>query len=129
MLTFFSAVLAIGNSHMPTRSVLLVIEAKREKKDDPHHVFSAPLNICLSARQTRDPQLLLSLDNYPHVFSVTSTGIRRYLTLVQPLDRETQDSFIFTVLRAVVICVQYLCVREREIKKWIDKAAAGVLKN
>uniref|UniRef100_A0A3Q3RC81 Protocadherin-15 n=1 Tax=Monopterus albus TaxID=43700 RepID=A0A3Q3RC81_MONAL len=35
---------------------------------------------------------------YSNVFSVSATGIRRYLTLVQPLDRETQDSYTFTLL-------------------------------
>ncbi|KAM7370799.1 hypothetical protein PAMP_010319 [Pampus punctatissimus] len=48
--------------------------------------------------ETRDPQLQFSLDSYSNVFSVTATGIRRYLTLVQPLDRETQDSYTFTLL-------------------------------
>ncbi|CAK6979421.1 LOW QUALITY PROTEIN: protocadherin-15-like, partial [Scomber scombrus] len=48
--------------------------------------------------ETRDPQLQFSLDSYSNVFSVTATGIRRYLTLLQPLDRETQDSYTFTLL-------------------------------
>ncbi|XP_056286606.1 protocadherin-15-like [Pseudoliparis swirei] len=48
--------------------------------------------------ETRDPQLQFSLDRYAHVFSVSATGIRRYLTLVEPLDRETQDSYTFTLL-------------------------------
>lgn len=48
--------------------------------------------------QSRDPQLQLSLDNYSTVFSVSPAGIKRFLTLMQPLDRETQDSYTFTVL-------------------------------
>uniref|UniRef100_A0A3B4VLL0 Protocadherin-related 15b n=1 Tax=Seriola dumerili TaxID=41447 RepID=A0A3B4VLL0_SERDU len=48
--------------------------------------------------RTRDPQLQFSLDSYSNVFSMSATGIRRYLTLVQPLDRETQDSYTFTLI-------------------------------
>uniref|UniRef100_A0A3B5L928 Cadherin domain-containing protein n=1 Tax=Xiphophorus couchianus TaxID=32473 RepID=A0A3B5L928_9TELE len=46
----------------------------------------------------RDPQLHFSLDSYSHVFSISTTGIRRYLMLLQPVDRETQDSYTFTLL-------------------------------
>ncbi|XP_068611043.1 protocadherin-15-like [Brachionichthys hirsutus] len=62
--------------------------------------LSAPLAIVAldnDVEETRDPQLLLSLDNYSHVFSVSVTGITRYLTLVQPLDREIRDSYAFTL--------------------------------
>ncbi|XP_038592050.1 protocadherin-15-like isoform X1 [Micropterus salmoides] len=62
--------------------------------------LSAPLAIIAldnDVEETRDPQLQLSLDTYHDVFSVSATGIRRYLTLVQPLDRETQDSYTFTL--------------------------------
>nr|XP_057918204.1 protocadherin-15-like [Doryrhamphus excisus] len=48
--------------------------------------------------ETKDPQLQLSLDSYADVFAVSARGIRRYLTLVQPLDREAQDSYTFTLL-------------------------------
>uniref|UniRef100_A0A3Q2QX69 Protocadherin-related 15b n=1 Tax=Fundulus heteroclitus TaxID=8078 RepID=A0A3Q2QX69_FUNHE len=47
---------------------------------------------------TRDPQLLFSVDSYSDVFAVSTSGIRRYLTLLQPLDREAQDSYTFTLL-------------------------------
>ncbi|XP_047183468.1 protocadherin-15-like isoform X2 [Scophthalmus maximus] len=63
--------------------------------------LSAPLAIIAldnDVEETRDPQLQFSLDSYSNVFSVSATGIRRYLTLVQPLDRETQDSYTFTLL-------------------------------
>ncbi|XP_047465769.1 protocadherin-15-like isoform X3 [Mugil cephalus] len=62
---------------------------------------SAPLAIVAldnDVEETRDPQLQFSLDSYSHVFSVSATGIRRYLTLVQPVDRETQDSYTFTLV-------------------------------
>ncbi|XP_029953285.1 protocadherin-15-like [Salarias fasciatus] len=63
--------------------------------------LSAPLAIIAldnDVEETRDPQLHFSLDSYSHVFSVSSSGISRYLTLVQPVDRETQDSYTFTLL-------------------------------
>lgn len=48
--------------------------------------------------ETKDPQLQFSLGSYSNIFAVTAAGIRRYLILVQPLDRETQDSYTFTLL-------------------------------
>uniref|UniRef100_A0A3Q3X0X9 Protocadherin-15 n=1 Tax=Mola mola TaxID=94237 RepID=A0A3Q3X0X9_MOLML len=62
--------------------------------------LSAPLVIVAldnDVEESRDPQLQLSLDSYSDVFSVSTAGIRRYLTLVQPLDREAQDSYTFTL--------------------------------
>ncbi|GLD74567.1 protocadherin-15-like protein [Lates japonicus] len=63
--------------------------------------LSAPLTIIAldnDVEETRDPQLEFLLDSYSNVFSVSATGIRRYLNLLQPLDRETQDSYTFTLL-------------------------------
>ncbi|XP_038136514.1 protocadherin-15-like isoform X4 [Cyprinodon tularosa] len=63
--------------------------------------LSTPLTIIAldnDVDETRDPQLHFSLDSYSHIFSVSTTGIRRYLTLLQPVDRETQDSYTFTLL-------------------------------
>ncbi|KAM9715616.1 protocadherin-15-like [Menidia menidia] len=48
--------------------------------------------------ETRDPQLLLSLDSYSNVFSVSSAGIKRFITLMQHVDRETKDSYTFMML-------------------------------
>uniref|UniRef100_UPI003AAE6E9B protocadherin-15-like n=1 Tax=Centroberyx gerrardi TaxID=166262 RepID=UPI003AAE6E9B len=61
----------------------------------------APLAIIAldnDVEETRDPQLQFSLDSYSTIFTVSGAGIRRYLTLLQPLDRETQDSYTFTVV-------------------------------
>uniref|UniRef100_A0A7N6BH99 Protocadherin-15 n=1 Tax=Anabas testudineus TaxID=64144 RepID=A0A7N6BH99_ANATE len=63
--------------------------------------LSAPLAIIAldnDVEETKDPQLQFSLDSYSNIFFVTATGIRRYLTLLQPVDRETQDSYTFTLL-------------------------------
>ncbi|XP_077959652.1 protocadherin-15-like isoform X2 [Gasterosteus aculeatus] len=62
--------------------------------------LSSPLAIVAldnDVEETRDPQLQFSLDTYADVFSVSASGIGRYLTLVQPLDRETQDSYTLTL--------------------------------
>ncbi|XP_037546821.1 protocadherin-15 [Nematolebias whitei] len=62
--------------------------------------LSAPLTVIAldnDVEESRDPQLQFSLDSYSHVFFVSATGIRRYLTLLQPIDRETQDSYTFTL--------------------------------
>ncbi|XP_072312351.1 protocadherin-15b [Eucyclogobius newberryi] len=63
--------------------------------------LSVPLAIIAldnDVEETKDPQLHFSLDSYSNVFAVTAAGIRRHVTLVQPLDRETQDSYTFTLL-------------------------------
>ncbi|KAM4525021.1 protocadherin-15-like [Odontesthes bonariensis] len=63
--------------------------------------LSAPLAIIAldnDVEETRDPQLQFSLDSYSDVFSASATGIKRYLTLMQTVDRETQDSYTFTLL-------------------------------
>uniref|UniRef100_A0A673BJG6 Protocadherin-15 n=1 Tax=Sphaeramia orbicularis TaxID=375764 RepID=A0A673BJG6_9TELE len=63
--------------------------------------LSIPLTIVAldnDVEETKDPQLQFSLDSYSDVFSVSAAGIGRYLILVKPLDRETQDSYTFTLL-------------------------------
>ncbi|XP_061822727.1 protocadherin-15-like isoform X2 [Nerophis lumbriciformis] len=63
--------------------------------------LSEPLAIVAldnDVEETKDPQLQLSSDSYYDVFAVSAGGIRRYLTLVRPLDREEQDSYTFTLL-------------------------------
>ncbi|KAM9774240.1 protocadherin-15b isoform 2-T2 [Syngnathus typhle] len=47
--------------------------------------------------ESRDPHLQLGLDSYSDIFAVSTGGITRYLTLVQPLDREARDSYTFTL--------------------------------
>lgn len=65
--------------------------------------------------QTRDPQLHLALDLHSDVFSVSASGIRRYLTLLQPLDREAQDSYTFTVVRSCRVCVHCVCAEGNKV--------------
>ncbi|KAE8589991.1 hypothetical protein XENTR_v10017891 [Xenopus tropicalis] len=48
--------------------------------------------------ETKDPQLYLYLNAFSTVFSVTPTGITRYLTLLQPVDRETQQIYQFSMI-------------------------------
>uniref|UniRef100_A0A8C2VS46 Protocadherin related 15 n=1 Tax=Chinchilla lanigera TaxID=34839 RepID=A0A8C2VS46_CHILA len=46
---------------------------------------------------TKDPELHLFLNDYTSVFTVTQTGITRYLTLLQPVDREEQQFYTFSI--------------------------------
>lgn len=39
----------------------------------------------------------ITLDEYTAIFSLTPTGIIRYLKLLKPVDRETQMTYTFTV--------------------------------
>ncbi|CAL8308727.1 unnamed protein product, partial [Boreogadus saida] len=55
-------------------------------------------NVLELTHPTRDPQLQYSVsEGQSSVFSVTSAGLRRYLTLLQPLDRETRHTHTFQV--------------------------------
>lgn len=47
--------------------------------------------------KTKDPQLHLFLNDYNTFFTVTQSGITRYLTLLQPVDREAQQLYTFSV--------------------------------
>ncbi|XP_040831724.1 protocadherin-15 isoform X2 [Ochotona curzoniae] len=46
---------------------------------------------------TKDPELHLFLNDYTSVFTITQTGIIRYLTLLQPVDREEQQTYTFSI--------------------------------
>ncbi|XP_068053147.1 protocadherin-15 isoform X8 [Anomalospiza imberbis] len=46
---------------------------------------------------TKDPQLHLFLNDYTTFFTVTQSGITRYLTLLQPVDREVQQLYTFSM--------------------------------
>ncbi|KAM3913383.1 protocadherin-15 [Leptodactylus fuscus] len=48
--------------------------------------------------ETKDPQLYLYLTDYSTVFAVTQTGITRHLTLLQPVDRERQQLYKFSLV-------------------------------
>ncbi|KAJ7987761.1 hypothetical protein DPEC_G00329850 [Dallia pectoralis] len=63
--------------------------------------LSSPLGVVIldnDIEETKDPMAQVSLDNYSTIFSVTPSGITRYLTLLKPLDREEQDSYTFTMV-------------------------------
>ncbi|XP_048362992.1 protocadherin-15 isoform X3 [Sphaerodactylus townsendi] len=47
--------------------------------------------------ETKDPELHLFLNDYSTFFTVTQTGITRYLTLLQPVDRELQQLYTFSM--------------------------------
>ncbi|XP_060097225.1 protocadherin-15 isoform X2 [Heteronotia binoei] len=47
--------------------------------------------------ETKDPELHLFLNDYNTFFTVTQTGITRYLTLLQPVDRELQQLYTFSM--------------------------------
>ncbi|XP_071896393.1 protocadherin-15 isoform X4 [Anas platyrhynchos] len=47
--------------------------------------------------KTKDPQLHLFLNDYNTFFTVTQSGITRYLTLLQPVDREAQQIYTFSM--------------------------------
>uniref|UniRef100_A0A668T6Y3 Cadherin domain-containing protein n=1 Tax=Oreochromis aureus TaxID=47969 RepID=A0A668T6Y3_OREAU len=46
---------------------------------------------------TKDPMVTITLDDYTMIFSLTPTGIIRYLRLLKPVDREKQMAYTFTV--------------------------------
>ncbi|XP_075469049.1 protocadherin-15 isoform X1 [Ascaphus truei] len=63
--------------------------------------LTAPLKIVAldkDVEEIKDPQLFLSLNDYNTFFMVTQTGITRYLTLLQPVDRERQQNYTFSII-------------------------------
>nr|XP_025953189.1 protocadherin-15 isoform X5 [Dromaius novaehollandiae] len=65
-----------------------------------NHNLTLPLQIVVldnDVEETKDPQLHLFLNDYTAFFTVTQTGITRYLTLLQPVDREAQQLYTFSM--------------------------------
>ncbi|XP_040218008.1 protocadherin-15 isoform X6 [Rana temporaria] len=63
--------------------------------------LTAPLKLIAldnDIEETKDPQLYLYLVDYSTVFAVTSSGITRHLTLLQPVDRERQQIYKFSIV-------------------------------
>ncbi|XP_043110521.1 protocadherin-15a isoform X1 [Puntigrus tetrazona] len=63
--------------------------------------LTAPLGIIAldnDIEETKDPQLKITLNGYTSIFSITSTGITRYLTLLKPVDREIQTNYTLTLV-------------------------------
>ncbi|MGH0141718.1 UNVERIFIED_CONTAM: hypothetical protein FKN15_074408 [Acipenser sinensis] len=63
--------------------------------------LTAPLNIISldnDIEETKDPMVRISLNDYNTVFTVTQSGIVRYLTLLQPVDRERQQTYTLTMI-------------------------------
>ncbi|XP_041117437.1 protocadherin-15-like isoform X2 [Polyodon spathula] len=63
--------------------------------------LTAPLNIIAldnDIEETKDPMVRISLNDYNTVFTVTQSGIVRYLTLLQPVDRERQQTYTLTMI-------------------------------
>ncbi|XP_016326379.1 protocadherin-15-like, partial [Sinocyclocheilus anshuiensis] len=62
--------------------------------------LTAPLGIIAldnDIEETKDPQLKITLNDHTSIFSITSTGITRYLTLLKPVDREIQTNYTLTL--------------------------------
>ncbi|NWV16200.1 PCD15 protein, partial [Origma solitaria] len=62
--------------------------------------LTSPLQLVVldnDVEETKDPQLHLFLNDYTAFFTVTPRGITRYLTLLQPVDREVQQLYTFSM--------------------------------
>ncbi|XP_017164552.1 protocadherin-15 isoform X3 [Poecilia reticulata] len=63
--------------------------------------LTAPLGIIAldnDIEETKDPMVKITLDDYTTIFSLTPTGIIRYLTILKPVDREKQMTYTFTMV-------------------------------
>ncbi|XP_046690042.1 protocadherin-15a isoform X6 [Silurus meridionalis] len=63
--------------------------------------LTAPLAIIAldnDIEESKDPQVKITMSDYNTVFSITSTGITRYLLLLRPVDREIQTNYTFTMV-------------------------------
>lgn len=48
--------------------------------------------------ETKDPMVTITMDDYTAIFSLTPTGLVRYLRLLKPVDREIQQTYSFTMV-------------------------------
>uniref|UniRef100_A0A3Q2D6Y7 Protocadherin-15 n=1 Tax=Cyprinodon variegatus TaxID=28743 RepID=A0A3Q2D6Y7_CYPVA len=63
--------------------------------------LTAPLGIIAldnDIEETKDPMVKITLDDYTTIFSLTPTGIIRYLRILKPVDREQQMTYTFTMM-------------------------------
>uniref|UniRef100_A0A3Q1HRH3 Protocadherin-15 n=1 Tax=Anabas testudineus TaxID=64144 RepID=A0A3Q1HRH3_ANATE len=63
--------------------------------------LTAPLGVIAldnDIEETKDPMVTITLNDYTAIFSLTPTGIIRYLKLLKPVDREQQMSYTFTMV-------------------------------
>ncbi|KAM9477510.1 protocadherin-15-like isoform 1-T1 [Clarias gariepinus] len=63
--------------------------------------LTAPLAIIAldnDIEESKDPQVRITLSDYNTVFSITPTGITRYLLLIRPVDREIQTNYTFMMV-------------------------------
>ncbi|KAM4598964.1 protocadherin-15-like [Fundulus diaphanus] len=63
--------------------------------------LTAPLGIIAldnDIEETKDPMVKITLDDYTTIFSLTPTGIIRYLRILKPVDREKQMVYTFTMV-------------------------------
>uniref|UniRef100_A0A8B9LAL4 Protocadherin-related 15a n=1 Tax=Astyanax mexicanus TaxID=7994 RepID=A0A8B9LAL4_ASTMX len=65
--------------------------------------LTAPLAIIAldnDIEESKDPQVKITMRDFTSIFSITPSGITRYLTLLKPVDRETKSSYTFTMVAA-----------------------------
>ncbi|KAG7462930.1 hypothetical protein MATL_G00189940 [Megalops atlanticus] len=63
--------------------------------------LTAPLGIIAldnDIEETKDPMVRITLDDFTTVFTVTPSGITRYLTLLKPVDREVKQTYTFRMV-------------------------------
>ncbi|XP_057705000.1 protocadherin-15 isoform X5 [Corythoichthys intestinalis] len=112
------------NGHPLPAYADLVVEILDENNQAPYFQFvtyqgyvseSSPVGTTISAgvnlttpleivaldndvEETQDPMLKITLDDHTAIFSLTSSGVIRYLRLLKPVDREKQMTYTFTML-------------------------------
>ncbi|XP_049337057.1 protocadherin-15a isoform X3 [Astyanax mexicanus] len=65
--------------------------------------LTAPLAIIAldnDIEESKDPQVKITMRDFTSIFSITPSGITRYLTLLKPVDREIKSSYTFTMVAA-----------------------------
>uniref|UniRef100_A0A8C6PLZ9 Protocadherin-15 n=1 Tax=Nothobranchius furzeri TaxID=105023 RepID=A0A8C6PLZ9_NOTFU len=63
--------------------------------------LTAPLEIIAldnDIEETKDPMVQITVGDFTAIFSLTPTGIIRYLKLLKPVDRETKMAYTFTLV-------------------------------
>uniref|UniRef100_A0A8C6UKQ6 Protocadherin-15 n=1 Tax=Neogobius melanostomus TaxID=47308 RepID=A0A8C6UKQ6_9GOBI len=101
------------NGHPLPAYADLIIEILDENNQSPYFQFATyqgyvsdanltePLGIIAldnDIEETKDPMVTITMSDYTTIFSLTPTGLVRYLRLLKPVDREIQQTYSFTMV-------------------------------
>uniref|UniRef100_A0A8C6WV79 Protocadherin-related 15a n=1 Tax=Neogobius melanostomus TaxID=47308 RepID=A0A8C6WV79_9GOBI len=86
------------NGHPLPAYADLIIEILDENNQSPYFQFATYQGYVSESAPTKDPMVTITMSDYTTIFSLTPTGLVRYLRLLKPVDREIQQTYSFTMV-------------------------------